>query len=214
MRQLPSWLKNIDPTLLDAGLVDGANRRQLFRHVIFPLLAPVTTIVVIISVIDSLRAFPALDSDINVDIAKNLDAPMLLVTSARDRTVDEVASSIKLTCNGLTERGAEILCEMDADFSHRPDSLPLLRRACEQADLVIGSRAGRNADQDDQCHQVVLFEDAWDQFCVKRTGAAAQGTTLAKGNPKGGGQGDVAGNWQPEAPYGPDHDIFAWAATR
>ncbi len=50
-------LKNIDPTLIDAGLVDGANRWQLFRHVIFPLLAPVTTIVFIISVIDSLRSF-------------------------------------------------------------------------------------------------------------------------------------------------------------
>ena len=50
-------LKNIDPTLLDAGLVDGASRWKLFRHVIFPLLAPVTTIVFIISVIDSLRSF-------------------------------------------------------------------------------------------------------------------------------------------------------------
>lgn len=50
-------LKNVDPTYIDAGLVDGANRWQLFRHVIFPLLAPVTTIVFIISVIDSLRSF-------------------------------------------------------------------------------------------------------------------------------------------------------------
>lgn len=50
-------LKNIDPSLVDAGLVDGANRWQLFRRVIFPLLAPVTTIVFIISVIDSLRSF-------------------------------------------------------------------------------------------------------------------------------------------------------------
>jgi ABC-type sugar transport system permease subunit len=50
-------LKNLDPTLMDAGLVDGANRWQLFRHVIFPLLAPITTIIVIISIIDSLRAF-------------------------------------------------------------------------------------------------------------------------------------------------------------
>lgn len=50
-------LKNVDPTLIDAGLVDGANRWQLFRRVIFPLLAPVTTIVFIISVIDSLRSF-------------------------------------------------------------------------------------------------------------------------------------------------------------
>lgn len=50
-------LKNIDPTLLDAGLVDGTNRWQLFRYIIFPLLAPVTAIIVIISIIDSLRAF-------------------------------------------------------------------------------------------------------------------------------------------------------------
>jgi ABC-type sugar transport system permease subunit len=50
-------LKNVDPTLVDAARVDGANRWNLFRHVIFPLLAPVTTIVVVISIIDSLRAF-------------------------------------------------------------------------------------------------------------------------------------------------------------
>lgn len=50
-------LKNVDPTFIDAALVDGANRWNLFRFVIFPLLAPVTTIVVVISIIDSLRAF-------------------------------------------------------------------------------------------------------------------------------------------------------------
>lgn len=50
-------LKNIDPTYLDAARVDGANRWQMFLHVVFPLLAPVTTIVIVISIIDSLRAF-------------------------------------------------------------------------------------------------------------------------------------------------------------
>lgn len=50
-------LKNIDPTILDASTVDGANGWQTFRYVVFPMLAPITTIVVIISVIDSLRAF-------------------------------------------------------------------------------------------------------------------------------------------------------------
>lgn len=50
-------LKNVDPTYLDAAQVDGCNRWDLFRHVLFPLLAPVTTIVIVISVIDSLRAF-------------------------------------------------------------------------------------------------------------------------------------------------------------
>jgi ABC-type sugar transport system permease subunit len=50
-------LKNIDLTLIDASKVDGANSWQRFRYVVLPLLAPVTTIVVVISVIDSLRTF-------------------------------------------------------------------------------------------------------------------------------------------------------------
>lgn len=50
-------LKTIDPALLDAAKVDGAERWTLFRHITFPLLAPITTIVVVISIIDSLRAF-------------------------------------------------------------------------------------------------------------------------------------------------------------
>ncbi len=59
--------------------------------------------------VDSMRAFPALDSDINIDIAKNIDAPILLVTTARDRSLDEVVSAVALTCNGLNERGAEVM---------------------------------------------------------------------------------------------------------
>jgi dolichol-phosphate mannosyltransferase len=36
--------------------------------------------------------------------------------------------------------GAEIVVEMDADFSHDPGYLPTLLRATEDADLVLGSR--------------------------------------------------------------------------
>jgi dolichol-phosphate mannosyltransferase len=36
--------------------------------------------------------------------------------------------------------GAELVIEMDADFSHDPAHLPLLLRAAKKADLVIGSR--------------------------------------------------------------------------
>lgn len=50
-------LQGVDPGLIDASKVDGCNAWQTFRHVIFPLLAPVTVIVVTISIIDSLRAF-------------------------------------------------------------------------------------------------------------------------------------------------------------
>jgi multiple sugar transport system permease protein len=50
-------LKNIDVTLIEAATVDGASGWDRFRHVIFPLLAPVTVVVLVISVIDSLRSF-------------------------------------------------------------------------------------------------------------------------------------------------------------
>jgi multiple sugar transport system permease protein len=50
-------LQGVDPGLVDASKVDGCSGWQTFRHVIFPLLAPVTVIVVTISIIDSLRAF-------------------------------------------------------------------------------------------------------------------------------------------------------------
>lgn len=50
-------LKTLDPQILDAAKVDGAENWSLFRSVIFPLLAPITTIVVVISIIDSLRSF-------------------------------------------------------------------------------------------------------------------------------------------------------------
>lgn len=50
-------LKNLDPSLIEAARVDGATGWQLFRKVIFPLLGPITTVVMVISVIDSLRSF-------------------------------------------------------------------------------------------------------------------------------------------------------------
>ncbi|RME81873.1 MAG: sugar ABC transporter permease [Caldilineae bacterium] len=50
-------LAGINPALIDASKIDGCNAWNTFRHVILPLLTPVTVIVVVISIIDSLRAF-------------------------------------------------------------------------------------------------------------------------------------------------------------
>ena len=50
-------LTTVDPTLIEAARVDGANKWQQFRHVTLPLLAPITVVVVVITVIDSLRFF-------------------------------------------------------------------------------------------------------------------------------------------------------------
>jgi len=38
------------------------------------------------------------------------------------------------------ERGYEFVFEMDGDFSHNPDDIPLLLNAARDADLVLGSR--------------------------------------------------------------------------
>lgn len=50
-------LQTIDPTLVEAARVDGASPWQVFRSIVFPLLAPVTTIIVVVTVIDSLQFF-------------------------------------------------------------------------------------------------------------------------------------------------------------
>src|ERR671932_1804697 len=39
--------------------------------------------------------------------------------------------------------GAELVLEMDCDFSHRPDDVPRLIEAASDADLVLGSRHAR-----------------------------------------------------------------------
>lgn len=40
----------------------------------------------------------------------------------------------------LIDRSAELVCQMDADFSHLPSDLPRLLDAARESDLVIGSR--------------------------------------------------------------------------
>jgi multiple sugar transport system permease protein len=50
-------LKGVDPTLREAARVDGANERQTFFRVVFPVMAPINIIVLVITVIESLRAF-------------------------------------------------------------------------------------------------------------------------------------------------------------
>jgi ABC-type sugar transport system permease subunit len=50
-------LKSVDPSLRDAAKVDGASEWQTFRRVIFPVLRPINVIVLVVTVIESLRAF-------------------------------------------------------------------------------------------------------------------------------------------------------------
>jgi len=50
-------LKSVDPSLRDAAKVDGASEWQTFRRVIFPVLKPINVVVLVVTVIESLRAF-------------------------------------------------------------------------------------------------------------------------------------------------------------
>ncbi|HTZ43069.1 MAG TPA: sugar ABC transporter permease [Jatrophihabitans sp.] len=50
-------LKGVDPALKEAAAIDGANERQVFFRVVFPAMRPINIVVVVITIIESLRAF-------------------------------------------------------------------------------------------------------------------------------------------------------------
>jgi multiple sugar transport system permease protein len=50
-------LKAVDPGLREAALVDGANQWQTFWRVVFPVMRPINIVVLVVTVIESLRAF-------------------------------------------------------------------------------------------------------------------------------------------------------------
>jgi len=50
-------LKGVDPTLKEAAAIDGASAAQTFFRVVFPAMRPINIIVVVITVIEALRAF-------------------------------------------------------------------------------------------------------------------------------------------------------------
>ncbi len=50
-------LKSVDPGLREAAAIDGASERQTFFRVVFPVLRPINIVVIVITVIESLRAF-------------------------------------------------------------------------------------------------------------------------------------------------------------
>jgi multiple sugar transport system permease protein/raffinose/stachyose/melibiose transport system permease protein len=52
-----SGLKSVDPALREAAAMDGATEWQIFRKIILPTMQPVNIIIVVITLIESLRAF-------------------------------------------------------------------------------------------------------------------------------------------------------------
>ncbi len=50
-------LKGVDPTLREAARVDGASEKTIFFRVVFPVMRPINIIILVVTVIESLRAF-------------------------------------------------------------------------------------------------------------------------------------------------------------
>jgi multiple sugar transport system permease protein len=50
-------LKGVDPSLREAAAVDGASQVRAFFSVVFPVMRPINIIVIVVTVIESLRAF-------------------------------------------------------------------------------------------------------------------------------------------------------------
>ncbi len=50
-------LKSVDPSLREAARVDGATEVQTFFNVVLPVMAPINVVIVVVTAIESLRAF-------------------------------------------------------------------------------------------------------------------------------------------------------------
>lgn len=72
-------LKSVDPSLREAARVDGATEVQTFFNVVFPVMAPINVVVVVITTIEALRAF---DIAFIINQGKNgLELLSILITS-------------------------------------------------------------------------------------------------------------------------------------
>lgn len=79
-------LKSVDPTLREAASIDGANARQTFFRVVFPVMAPINIVVVVVTVIESLRAF-----DIAYIINRGKNGLELLSTLITNNAISEAS---------------------------------------------------------------------------------------------------------------------------
>jgi multiple sugar transport system permease protein len=72
-------LKSVDPSLREAAKVDGATELQTFFNVVFPVMAPINVVIVVITAIEALRAF---DIAYIINQGKNgLELLSILITS-------------------------------------------------------------------------------------------------------------------------------------
>jgi ABC-type sugar transport system permease subunit len=73
-------LKAVDPALREAAVVDGANAWQTFWRVVFPTMRPINIVVLVVTVIESLRAFDLVYITSNGNPLRGLELLSVLVT--------------------------------------------------------------------------------------------------------------------------------------
>ncbi len=81
-------LKSVDPSLREAAAIDGRSERQTFFRVVLPVLRPVNIVILVITIIESLRAF-----DIVYVINKGLNGLELLSVLITQNIVGESSGS-------------------------------------------------------------------------------------------------------------------------
>ncbi|MER7278639.1 sugar ABC transporter permease [Dactylosporangium sp. NPDC000244] len=73
-------LKAVDPALREAAVVDGANGWQTFWRVVFPAMRPINIVVLVVTVIESLRAFDLVYITSNGNPLRGLELLSVAVT--------------------------------------------------------------------------------------------------------------------------------------
>jgi multiple sugar transport system permease protein len=79
-------LKSVDPALKEAAALDGASATQTFFRVTFPVMKPVNIVVLVVTVIEALRAF-----DIVYVINKGRNGLELLSVLVTDNIIGEAS---------------------------------------------------------------------------------------------------------------------------
>jgi multiple sugar transport system permease protein len=79
-------LKSVDVALREAAKVDGATERQIFFRVVLPVMAPINVVIVVITAIESLRAF-----DIAYIINRGKNGLELLSTLITNNSISEAS---------------------------------------------------------------------------------------------------------------------------
>jgi multiple sugar transport system permease protein len=85
-RRRLAGLKSVDPALREAAAIDGASEWYAFRTVVFPALRPINIVVLVVTVIEALRAF-----DIVFIINKGRNGLELLSVLVYDNIVGEAS---------------------------------------------------------------------------------------------------------------------------